>query len=128
MRYAEIVGGNFEVVFDGDNRTARFLRWLYPNLRSLNLIYGDSAMFVRRETYEKVKGFKPLPIFEDVDLRRRLLKKGRLAHINLAVTVSSKRFENRPFFRTLVVWSILQGSSWIGVPPSLLAKMYKRMR
>jgi len=128
MRYAEIVGGNFEVVFDGGNRTARFLRWLYPNLRSLNLIYGDSAMFVRRETYEKIKGFKPLPIFEDVDLRRRLLKEGRLAHINLAVTVSSKRFENRPFFRTLVVWSILQGSSWIGFPPSLLAKMYKRMR
>ena len=128
MRYAEIVGGNFEVVFEGNNRTARFLRRLYPNLRSLNLIYGDSAMFVRRETYEKVKGFKPLPIFEDVDLRRRLLKKGRLVHINLAVTVSSRRFENRPFLRTLIVWSILQGSSWIGFSPSLLAKMYKRLR
>lgn len=128
MRYAEIVGGNFEVVFEGDNRTARFLRRLYPNLRSLNLIYGDSAMFVRRETYEKVGGFKPLPIFEDVDLRRRLLKIGRLAHINLAVSVSSRRFENRSFVKTLLIWSILQSSSWVGFPPSLLAKMYKRMR
>lgn len=128
MRYAEIVGGNFEVVFEGDNRTARLLRRLYPNLRSFNLIYGDSAMFVRRETYETLEGFKPLPIFEDVDLRRRLLKKGRFVQINLAVTVSARRFENRPFFRTLLVWSILQGSAWVGVPPPVLAKIYKRLR
>lgn len=124
MRYAEVVGGNFEVVFEGDNRTARFLRWLYPNMRSLNLIYGDSAMFVRRETYEKIKGFKPLPVFEDIDLRHRLLKKGRFVNINLAVTVSSQRFENRSLFKTFLRWSILQGLHWTGFSPSLLAKVY----
>jgi len=128
MRYAEVVGGNFEMVFDGDNRTARFLRRLYPNLRSFNLLYGDSAMFVRRETYEKVKGFKPLPIFEDVDLRKRLLKKGRFVNVNLTVTVSARRFENRPFAKMLVGWSFLQGLYWVGVPPPSLAKIYKRMR
>jgi hypothetical protein len=57
MRYKEIVGGNFHVIFDGDKRWSRFLTWLYPQLRSIGLTYGDSAMFVRRETYEKIKGF-----------------------------------------------------------------------
>lgn len=128
MRYAEIVGGNFEVVFEGDNRTARFLRRLYPNLRSLNLIYGDSAMFVRRETYEKIGGFKPLPIFEDVDLYKRLLKKGRFVHVNLTVTTSSRRFENRSFVWTFLRWSVFQGLYWLGVPPRLLAKGYKQIR
>jgi len=128
MRYKEVVGGNFEMVFEGDNRTARLLRRLYPNMRSLNLIYGDSAMFVRRETYEKVKGFKPLPIFEDVDLRKRLLKEGRFVNVNLAVTVSAQRFENRPFAKMLVGWSFLQGLYWVGFPPRILAKMYERMR
>jgi len=128
MRYEEVVGGNFEMVFDGDNRTARFLRRLYPNLRSLNLLYGDSAMFVRRETYERVKGFKPLPIFEDVDLRKRLLKKGRFVNVNLTVTVSARRFEDRPFAKMLVGWSFLQGLYWVGFPPRILAKMYERMR
>lgn len=127
MRYAEVVGGNFEIVFEGDNPTARLLRRLYPNLRSLNLVYGDSAMFVRRETYEALKGFEPLPIFEDVDLRRRLLKKGRFVQINLAVTVSSRRFENRPLGKMLFGWSILQGLYWVGFPPRVLAKFYERI-
>ncbi len=44
MRYGEIVGGNFRIIFDGTSRWARFLTWLYPQLRSINLVYGDSAM------------------------------------------------------------------------------------
>lgn len=128
MRYAEVVGGNFEVVFEGDNRTARFLRRLYPNLRSLNLIYGDSAMFVRRETYEKIKGFKPLPLFEDVDLYKRLVKKGRFVHVNLTMTTSSRRFQNRSFIWTFARWSIFQGLYWLGVPPRILAKRYQQIR
>jgi rSAM/selenodomain-associated transferase 2 len=125
MRYAEIVGGDFEVVFEGDNRTAKTLRQLYPNTRSFNLIYGDSAMFVRRETYEIIKGFKPLPIFEDIDLRKRLMKKGRFVNINLAVTVSSRRFENRSFVRMFLGWSFLQTLYWLGAPPRFLATLYK---
>jgi len=128
MRYAEIVGGNFHVIFDGNTRWARFLTWLYPQLRSTGLVYGDSAMFARRETYEQVKGFKSLPLFEDVDLYKRLLKKGRFVHVNLPVTTSSRRFENRSFVWTFLRWSIFQGLYWFGVPPRLLAKNYKRIR
>lgn len=128
MRYAEVVGGNFEIVFEGENRSARFLTWLYPHLRSLNLIYGDSAMFVRREIYEKTGGFQPLPLFEDVDLYKRLTKHGRFVHINLSVSVSSRRFENRSFARTFLRWSAYQALYWIGVPPRVLARGYKEIR
>ena len=128
MRYSEIVGGNFRIIFDGESRWARFLTWLYPQLRSIGLVYGDSAFFVRRETYEQIKGFKPLPLFEDVDLYRRLLKKGQFVHINLPVTTSSRRFTNRSFIWTFLRWSIFQGLYWIGFPPRLLAKTYKQIR
>jgi rSAM/selenodomain-associated transferase 2 len=128
MRYAEIVGGSFRIIFDGDSRWARFLTWLYPQLRSIGLVYGDSAFFVRRETYEKVKGFKPLPLFEDVDLYKRLLKKGQFVYVNLPVTTSSRRFANRSFVWTFARWSIFQGLYWTGVPPRLLAKSYKHIR
>ncbi len=74
MRYDEIVGGNFQVNFEGDNRLAKFFTKLYPNMRSLNLVGGDAAMFVRGEVYKNIGGFKPLPIFEDIDLQRRLKK------------------------------------------------------
>jgi rSAM/selenodomain-associated transferase 2 len=128
MRYEEIVGGNFKIIFDGDGFWARFLTRLYPQLRSIGLVYGDSAFFVRRTIYEKIGGFRDLPLFEDVDLYKRLLKKGQFVYIDLPVTTSSRRFENRSFLRTFIIWSVFQGLYWFGVPPRLLAKKYAPVR
>jgi hypothetical protein len=128
MRYEQIVGGNFEVVFDGDSRWARFSTKLYSQLRSSGLIYGDSAIFARRSTYEKIRGYKPLPLFEDVDFAKRLQKKGQFKHINLPVTISSKRFENSGFLWSFTRWSFLQGLYWLGFPPGILANRFKAIR
>jgi rSAM/selenodomain-associated transferase 2 len=128
MRYREVVGGNFEIAFGGANKWARFLTWLYPYLRSIGLVYGDSAIFVRREIYEKIGGFRFLPIFEDLDLYKRLQKRGRFVHINLTVTTSSRRFENSSFLLTFLRWSFFQGLYWIGFPPRVLAKFYRPIR
>ena len=128
MRYKEVVGGNFNVVFNGTSRWARFLTWLYPYLRSIGLVYGDSAIFERRSVYERIKGFRPYPLFEDVDLYKRLLKRGDFVHVNLPVTTSSRRFENSSFFWTFTKWSVFQGLYWMGVPPRLLSKGYKQIR
>jgi len=128
MRYREVVGGNFEITFGGENKWARFLTRLYPYLRSIGLVYGDSAIFVRREIYEKIGGFRFLPLFEDLDLFKRLQKRGRFVHINLAVTTSSRRFENKSFLLTFLRWSFFQGLYWVGFPPRVLAKFYRPIR
>ena len=61
----------------------KFLTKLYPKLRSIGLVYGDSAIFAKREVYEKIKGFRDLPLFEDVDLYKRLNRKGDFVTINI---------------------------------------------
>ena len=128
MRYDEIVGGSFKIIFDGKGNWSRFLTWLYPQLRSIGLVYGDSAFFARREIYEKIGGFRDLPLFEDVDLYKRLMKKGQFVYVDLPVTTSSRRFENGSFIWTFLRWSIFQGLYWIGVPPRLMARKYKAIR
>ena len=122
MRFEEIVGGNFATVFEGKSRWAKFLTWFYRQFHSATLLYGDSAIFVRRDVYEKMKGFRPLEIFEDVDFYRRLERQGRCVYIDLPVTVLPGRFENRPFFFTFLKWTFLQTLYWIGIPPRFLAK------
>ncbi|MBK7705835.1 MAG: TIGR04283 family arsenosugar biosynthesis glycosyltransferase [Acidobacteria bacterium] len=128
LRYDEIVGGSFAIIFDGGSRWAKFLTWLYPHLRSIGLVYGDSAMFVRRSTYEEVGGFRDYPLFEDVDLYKRLRKKGTFDFIPLPATTSSRRFQNDSFIWTFSKWSLFQGLYWIGVPTRVLAKRYKAIR
>jgi rSAM/selenodomain-associated transferase 2 len=124
----EVVGGNFSIRFDGERPAARFLTWLYPKLRKLGLCYGDSAIFVRRDAYERVGGFKPFPIFEDLDLVRKLRRVGRMAHVPATIITSSRRFEGRSFAFTFARWSALQLLYWLGVHPRTLGRMYAPVR
>jgi GT2 family glycosyltransferase len=125
---AEAVGGNFSIRFDGERRAARFLTWLYPQLRRLGLCYGDSGIFVRASVYEQVGGFKPFPIFEDLDFTQRLKQHGRIVHLPVAVVTSSRRFEGRSFALTFARWAILQALYWVGVHPRLLNRLYAPVR
>ncbi len=128
LNYTEVVGGNFEVLFSGSSRWAKFITWLYPHLRSIGLAYGDSAFFVRREVFEEIGGFKNYPLFEDVNFYKRVKKRGRFVHIKMPVTVSSRRFENRFFLWVFMTWCLRQGLYWLGVPPRLLGKTYGQIR
>ncbi|HLA10985.1 MAG TPA: TIGR04283 family arsenosugar biosynthesis glycosyltransferase [Pyrinomonadaceae bacterium] len=123
-----VVAGNFNICFNGQGRAARFMTWLYPQLRRLGLCYGDSAIFVRREAYERVGGFNPFPLFEDVDLMKRLRRRGRVVHLAAVVVTSSRRFEGRSFGFTFARWASLQVLYWLGVKPTTLARMYAPIR
>jgi rSAM/selenodomain-associated transferase 2 len=123
-----VMGGNFEIRFDGKTFAAKMLTWLYPKLRLLNLCYGDSAFFVRREIYQKCGGFRDISLFEDVEFYQRVKKRGRFIHLTSSVTSSSRRFEGRSFALTFARWSLFQGLYWLGFPPEILAKYYAPVR
>jgi rSAM/selenodomain-associated transferase 2 len=122
------VGGNFALVFDGSSRAARQLTAIYPVLRWLNLCYGDSGIFVRRDIYERIGGFRPLALFEDLDLLKRLRRAGRFVHLTCAITTSSRRFENKNFALVWMHWTTLQILYWAGISPNLLARWYRHAR
>jgi rSAM/selenodomain-associated transferase 2 len=128
LRDPRAVGGNFHIRFDGLSGAARFLTWLYPRLRLLGLAYGDSGIFVRRAAYERAGGFKPFPVFEDLDLLRALWRQGRFVQAKGCVVTSSRRFEGRSFALTFARWSLLQGLYWLGVSPHTLARLYAPVR
>jgi rSAM/selenodomain-associated transferase 2 len=122
-----VVAGNFALRFAGNSRAARNLTWIYPYLRLLGLAYGDSGIFVRRAVYEQTGGLRPYPLFEDLDLIRRLKKVGRFARLDYELVTSARRFENR-YLRSWALWITLQVLYWLGVPPATLARIYRDVR
>ncbi len=122
------VGGNFGLLFDGPSRAARQLTAIYPLLRIFGLCYGDSGIFVRRDVYRQIGGFRSFPLFEDLDLLRRLRRVGRFVHLNCRIVTSSRRFEQRNFALVWLRWTLLQLLYWCGVSPSLLSRWYPRAR
>ena len=91
------------------------------------MLYGDSAIFVRRGVFDSLGGYREYPIFEDCDLYRRMRRLGRFVRLNACVTTSSRRFEGR-FIRTFALWSLMQTLYWLGVNPGLLNRLYKPLR
>lgn len=123
-----IPGGNFTLHFDGDTRAARQLTLIYPWLRRLGLIYGDSGVFLRRSAYDQLGGVRPYPLFEDLDLVSRARRLGPFPTLTATLTTSSRRFENRNFAAMFGQWTALQLLFWAGVSPHRLAAMYRPVR
>lgn len=127
LQSPEVCGGNFSLRFEGETVGARFLTRLYPWFRMMGLIYGDSAIFVRRTAFEAVGGYQAIPLFEDCDLYRRLRRSGRFIRLKECATTSSRRFEKR-FVRTFLFWTVMQVLYWLGVAPHRLARAYRIAR
>jgi rSAM/selenodomain-associated transferase 2 len=123
-----VAGGNFGLTFDGPSRAAQWLTAIYPALRRLNLCYGDSGIFIRRDVYQRIGGFRPFALFEDLDLLKRLRKAGRFVHLECRMVTSSRRFENKNFAVMWAYWTVLQILYWSGLSPNLLARWYYRAR
>ena len=123
----KVCGGNFSLIFGGDSREARLLTRIYPFLRLGGMLYGDSAIFVRRRVFDRLDGYREYPIFEDCDFYRRMRRLGRFVRLNAYATTSSRRFEGR-FIRTFALWSLMQVLYWLGVNPNLLNRLYKPLR
>jgi rSAM/selenodomain-associated transferase 2 len=120
--------GNFTLRFGGGTRAARLLTFAYPYFRLLGLCYGDSGIFVRRSIYDKLGGFRPFPLFEDVDFVWRAKRMGKFRRLRCPLTASSRRFEGRSFTLTFAHWTMLQVLFWAGVSPARLARMYASIR
>ena len=123
-----VTGGNFGLVFDGRSRAARQLTAIYPALRWLGLCYGDSGIFIRHADYRTIGGFRPIALFEDLDILRRMRKTGRFVHIEARILTSSRRFEQRNFALVWLHWTTLQVLYWCGVSPNWLARWYRHVR
>lgn len=123
MQDTRAVAGAFRLAFAQGGLGLKCIEWA-ANLRTTvgQSPYGDQALFVRRETFEALEGFRDLPIMEDYDLVQRLRKQGRLKTLPLPVITSPRRCIERGIWRTTIThkWIIL---GWrLNVDPARLAR------
>lgn len=86
--------------------------------------FGDQAIAVRRADFEQIGGYREARLMEDVDLSRRLRKRGRLRLLRTPVVTSARRFERGGVFRTLMFMTGLQVLYACRVPGSWLSRWY----
>jgi len=119
--------GAFSLGIDSRNRGLRFIEhaanW---RARLLKMPYGDQALFVARDLFNKIGGFPDYPIMEDFEFIRRLKRKSKIAILPESVQTSPRRWQNLGVFKTWVINQLIVVAYFIGIPPHRLAFWYRR--
>lgn len=123
----DMCGGNFRLRFLGTSVAARIVTHLYALLHYLGIAYGDSAFFVRADTFHAMHGFTETPLFEDLEFYQRLKHYGTRVRLHDIAYTASRRFE-QAFLKTLALWMLLQTLYMLGTSPHTLARWYKLAR
>jgi rSAM/selenodomain-associated transferase 2 len=122
-----VVGGSFRFALASPARWARLIeRGVALRVWLFGLPYGDQALFVRRSVFRDLRGYREMPLMEDVELVRRLRRRGRLADISVAAVTSARRWERDGWIRRSVENTALTLLYFAGCRPEWLARVYHR--
>jgi rSAM/selenodomain-associated transferase 2 len=116
--------GYFDFALDDGAAAARRLERLVAwRCRVLALPYGDQGLLISRALYDRIGGFRPLPLMEDVDLARRL-GRGRLVSLGVPLYASARRYRRDGYLRRPVRNLFCLGLYFAGLPPRRLVRLY----
>ena len=119
--------GRFDVRLSGRRPSLRMVEFSM-NLRSrlTGIATGDQGIFVRRDLFERIGGYPPIALMEDIALSRALKRYGRPACLRQRVLTSSRRWERDGIARTILLMWRLRLAYFLGADPDRLARSYYR--
>ncbi len=120
-------GGTFRLEFAGTDFASRVFSRIDRWRRWFGIFYGDSGIFVRREAFERLGGFREWPVLEDYDFCRRLVHAEKTVCLPERLLVSSRRWQGN-LLRTLAQWFFIHSLYFLRVPPAWLARWYPPVR
>ena len=119
-----VQAGTFRLAFQRPTPLLRFYTW-WTYLSWWGLAFGDRGLFIRRRHFNNMGGFADMPIFEDLDMARRLCKHGSFRFLDVPVVTSARRFRATGTVRQQVQNASLWIRYMLGTSPDTLAVAYR---
>src|SRR5690242_18182009 len=120
-----VVGGRFDLRLDDNAPALRLIGWLINTRSRLSRTgTGDQALFVRREIFTRLGGYRDFAVCEDLDLARRLKRAGRVACLRSRVTTSARRWRRDGVLVTTARTWFIRAAFLLGVSPARLVRLY----
>lgn len=126
MKEVAPVGGAFSLRIDSNRFFFRIIEKL-SNLRArlTRVPYGDQGIFLRRDYFHRIGGYRDVPILEDVDLMKRIRKRGdRIVFLPEAVVTSSRRWDKDGLLYGTLRNRLIMMLYNLGIKPERLARLY----
>ena len=119
--------GCYRLAFDHGHWFLRFSAWC-TRLPLLLVRFGDQSLFVQRELFARIGGFREdLLVMEDQEIVRRLQVQEPFRVLPRAVTTSARKYLENGVFRLQAAFALIAGFYWLGVSQSRLVGLYRRL-
>jgi rSAM/selenodomain-associated transferase 2 len=123
----DVAGGAFTFRIDCPGRRYRLTEyWVKLRCRLFILPYGDQGIFVRRDIFDELKGYREIPVMEDVDIVERMRRLGHIAILEKKAYVHARKWIKEGWIRTAVRNQVVMLMYRCGVAPYHLARIYYR--
>jgi rSAM/selenodomain-associated transferase 2 len=121
--------GRFDVVIEGRHLMLKVIA-AAMNLRSraTGVCTGDQGIFVHRELFQRIGGYPPIDLMEDIALTGMLRRRARPICLARRVITSGRRWERRGVWRTMALMWWLRLRYFFGASPAHLRRLYEGRR
>jgi uncharacterized protein len=116
--------GAFRFHTDGTGWSLGIIECL-TNFRAtwLQMPYGDQALFVRVDLFQRIGGFPDLPVMEDFEFVRQARKHGRTSIAHATVETSSRRWKRHGIWRTSAMNQVVILGHLLGISTAKLLRL-----
>jgi glycosyltransferase involved in cell wall biosynthesis len=119
----QTVGGNFHLQFEQDTFLTRWLAHRLKQHRYQGHYDGHSGIFIRREVFQALDGFRPYEFWADYDLAWRMESFGPTVFVPEAITVTPSKFRGQHILIAALFWLIVPTLFRLGVQPNRLTRL-----
>ncbi|MFM7409030.1 MAG: TIGR04283 family arsenosugar biosynthesis glycosyltransferase [Cuspidothrix sp.] len=121
-----IVAGAFSLSINAPNWGLRLVefgvRW---RSHLWQMPYGDQAIFLTKEIFQKVGNFPQMPIMEDFELMRKLKLWGKIYLLPTPVITSPRRWLKKGILQSTILNQVIVIAYLLGVSPNRIATWYR---
>ena len=121
-----VVGGAFRLGISSQKTSLRWIEKLANwRSKSLQMPYGDQAIFLRAGVFRAMGGFPLVPIMEDFEFARRLRHFGKIALAPTTVLTSPRRWLELGVLRTTMLHRAIITAYFLGISIDRIAHWYQ---
>jgi rSAM/selenodomain-associated transferase 2 len=120
-------GGVFTLKIDNPGKIFRIIEYLVKvRCYFFKLPYGDQGIIVKKCVFEKIGGFKNIPLMEDIDIVERIKMQGEIKIFDKNAVTSDRRWAAKGWVYTSVLNHLIFLLYRLGLDPHRLARLYYR--
>lgn len=118
--------GCYRFAFDSNNALLKINAW-FTRFDSLICRGGDQTLFIKRDVFEEMDGFKNFAIMEDFEIIYRLRKRDRFQIIPKDAVISARKYDENSYLKVNAINLVIFIMFYLSVSQDTMVKTYQKL-